>query len=444
MPKVAFHTLGCKVNQYESEAMTEQFLASGYTIVDFEESADIYVVNTCTVTNIADKKSRKMLSKAKKTNEDSVVVAVGCYVQVAHDSLEDIPFIDILIGNTHKNDIVSIVEDYLKNKKHINFIEDVHHNIDYEDLHIDAQQRKIRSTIKIQDGCNQYCTYCIIPYTRGAIRSRQPESVLGEVRALALKGYREIILTGIHLGSYGKDLDNVDLIDLIEELDKIDGINRIRLGSLEPNFITEDLLKRLVLCHSVCDHFHLSMQSGSDGVLSRMKRHYNSESYFEKVKLIREYYDHPAITTDVIVGFPMETEEEALETYSFVKKVNFADVHVFKYSIRQGTKAASMKPQVNGLVKTKRSKDLSALAENMKNEYLKSFLNKSVNILLEDDVTINQQIYKTGHTTNYMKVYIKVDDESILAGVNEFYLTGTIKPVVIKDLFKDGILGEMN
>lgn len=466
MSKVAFHTLGCKVNQYETEAITEQFIAAGYEVVEFEDPADVYVVNTCTVTNIADKKSRKMLSKAKKMNDDSVVVAVGCYVQVAHDSLEDTPYIDVLIGNTHKNEVVSIVEDYISNNKHDDLIEDVHHDIVYEELHIDTQQSKARSTIKIQDGCNQYCTYCIIPYTRGAIRSRQPESVLGEVRGLALKGYHEIILTGIHLGSYGKDLDNVELIDLIEALDEIDGIDRIRLGSLEPNFITPELLGRLVKCQSVCDHFHLSMQSGSDSVLARMKRHYRSGDYKAKVDLIREYYKTPGITTDVIVGFPMETEEEARETYEFVNTIKFSDLHVFKYSIRKGTKAAEMKPQVDGLIKTKRSKELSHLGESMRDDFLGSFIGESVDVLLEDELTIDGCRYYSGHTTNYMKVYVKVTSvedkkvgfnsnineeersqetsDEMIKLKNDYYISGSIKSVKIKELFKDGILGEMN
>lgn len=446
MLTVAFHTLGCKVNQYETEAITEQFLASGYSLVDFDQIADIYVVNTCTVTNIADKKSRKMLSKAKKLNDKSVVVAVGCYVQVAHDALEDTSYIDVLIGNTHKNEVVKIVEDYLETKKSHDIIENVHENIKYEELHIDTQQSKARSTIKIQDGCNQYCTYCIIPYTRGKIRSREPESVLAEVRALALKGYHEIILTGIHLGSYGKDLDGVELIDLIEDLDKVDGIDRIRLGSLEPSFINKGLLQRLVACDSVCNHFHLSMQSGSDGVLSRMKRHYNSDQYLEKVELIRKFYKSPAITTDVIVGFPMETEEEAEETYNFVKKVCFSELHVFKYSIRRGTKAAEMKPQIDGTVKTSRSKKLSQLGSDMHREYLVKFIKQEVSVLLEDEFFLDGKSYKVGHTTNYMKVYVEVKENLDEIGNldNDSYVEGEINQVVLIKLFNDGLLGKLN
>jgi len=444
MPKVAFHTLGCKVNQYETEAITEQFLSKGYDVVDFDEVADVYVVNTCTVTNVADKKSRKMLSKAKKMNEDSIVVAVGCYVQVAHDSLEDTSFIDVLIGNTHKNDVVTIVEDYTLTNSNNNLIENVQKDIKYEELHIEAQQSKSRSTIKIQDGCNQYCTYCIIPFTRGKIRSREPESVLSEVKALAIKGYHEIILTGIHLASYGKDLEGVELVDLIEQLDKIDGIKRIRIGSLEPNYINEKLLERLIACHSVCDHFHLSMQSGSDTVLSRMKRHYNSSDYFEKVRLIRKLYVNPAITTDVIVGFPMETEDEATETLEFIEKVKFSDLHIFKYSIREGTKAAEMKPQISGLIKTKRSKELNCLGRQMHSTYLSGFINEKAEVLLEDDIEINNSTYKTGYTSNYMKVYIKTNESpgNLSVKDNDRFMTGMLKEVVLIKLFKDGILGQ--
>lgn len=408
MKTVAFHTLGCKVNQYETEAITEQFVGAGYSVKSFDEVADIYVVNTCTVTNIADKKSRKMLSRAKKMNEDAVVVAVGCYVQVAHEQLEEVPFIDLLIGNTHKDEVVQAVERYLDDNRKENLIEDVHHDVVYEELTIDGQEHKTRSTIKIQDGCNQYCSYCIIPYTRGQIRSRKPESVINEVEQLAKAGYKEVILTGIHLGSYGLDLEEVTLIELIESLDAIEGIERIRLGSLEPNFITEELLERLVACKSVCDHFHLSMQSGSDSVLKRMKRRYDTAAYYEKVELLRKYYDDPALTTDVIVGFPMETDEEEKETYEFVEKVGFSDLHVFKYSIREGTAAARMKPQVDGLVKTRRSKSLTELGDSMKKSYMDSFVDRLMEVILEENTVIDDVSYMTGYTSNYIKVYIPI------------------------------------
>lgn len=436
MKTVAFHTLGCKVNQYETEAITEQFLAAGYEVKAFEEKADIYVINTCTVTNIADKKSRKMLARAKKLNEHAVVVAVGCYVQVAHEQLDQVPYVDILIGNTHKNEVVSIVEQYIQDHKKMDLIEDVHHDVVYEELHIDRQENKTRSTIKIQDGCNQYCSYCIIPYTRGQIRSRKSESVIREVKDLAKAGYKEIILTGIHLGSYGLDLENVLLIELIEDLDKIPGIDRIRLGSLEPNFITEELLVRLKACKSLCDHFHLSMQSGSDSVLERMKRRYRTSEYMDKVKLLRSFYDDPAITTDVIVGFPMETDEEEAETLKFVEEVGFSDLHVFKYSIREGTSAARMKPQVDGRAKQNRSQKLIALGEKSKKDYLTRHLNKPLAIILEDKVEVDNQEYLSGYTTNYIKVYLPADRV-------ETGHTGQNITVTGSSLFADGILADL-
>lgn len=434
MKSVAFHTLGCKVNQYETEAITEQFLKSGYNIVEFDEIADIYVVNTCTVTNIADKKSRKMLSKAKKMNGEAVVVAVGCYVQVAHDALDEVPFVDVLIGNTHKDQVVQVVENYLLDHKKEELIENVHEDIIYEELTIAMQHNKTRSTIKIQDGCNQYCTYCIIPYTRGKIRSRKSASVIDEVTTLAEKGYKEIILTGIHLGSYGKDLEDISLIGLIEELQKIQGLKRIRLGSLEPNFITEQLLVRLKACDKVCDHFHLSMQSGSDSVLGRMKRHYNSEKYDEKVRLLRSYYNNPAITTDVIVGFPMETEIEEEETYQFVKKIAFADLHVFKYSIREGTKAAVMKPQVDGKVKSERSKRLTLLGDESRTDYMKSFIGTNKEIILEETHPVEGEEYFTGYTTNYIKIYLKAENFAN----NQ---VGDMVTVMLSEVFEDGLKG---
>ncbi len=435
MKAVAFHTLGCKVNQYETEAITEQFLSKGYKVVEFNEIADIYIINTCTVTNIADKKSRKMLAKAKKLNNEAIVVAVGCYVQIAHDKLEDALYIDILIGNTHKNEVVSIVEDYIKTHQRIELIENVQENLIYEELTIDMQHSKTRSTIKIQDGCNQYCTYCIIPYTRGKIRSRSFNAVIEEVTRLVVNDYKEIILTGIHLGSYGKDLNDVTLIKLIEKLDKIKGLRRIRIGSLEPNFITRELLERLSRCKTVCDHFHLSMQSGSDSVLNRMKRHYNTKEYYEKVLLLREYYKNPSLTTDIIVGFPMETREEENETYEFVQKVEFADLHVFKYSIRGGTKAAEMKPQISGILKSDRSKRLTKLGGKSRQEYLTCFIGLIKEVLFEEETLIDGEPYYIGHTTNYIKVYVpKTSDLKIIVG--EIFL------IKLTKLYKDGLATE--
>lgn len=439
MPSVAFHTLGCKVNQYETEAIMEQFISCGYTIHEFDDVADIYVINTCTVTNIADQKSRQMLSKAKKRNEDAVVVAVGCYVQMAHEQLEENPFIDVLIGNTHKNQIVEIVEKYLETHHKSSYIENVHGDVHYEELKIDAQQSKTRSTIKIQDGCNQYCTYCIIPYTRGKVRSRHPETIVEEVERLVRSGYKEIILTGIHLASYGKDLEGETLLDVLVQLNGIENLERIRLGSLEPTFITRELLETLSKLTKICDHFHLSMQSGSDSVLKRMNRRYDSAVYYEKVQLIREFYDHPAITTDVIVGFPMETEEEANETLAFVEKVQFAEMHIFKYSIREGTKAASMKPQVPGTVKTLRSKAMTDLAERSKESYLQFYSGKTMAVLFEDTVTIDTHTYITGYTTNYIKVFIAQSDLI----EDNVPLENTICKVQIGERFNEGVLGQL-
>jgi len=433
-------TLGCKVNQYESEAITEQFINAGYKCVEFEDKADIYLVNTCTVTNVADKKSRKMLSKAKKNNKDAIVAAVGCYVQIAHDQVEEIPFVDILIGNTHKNQVVEIVEKYIREQNRENWIEDVHHNIEYEELTIQNQQNKTRSAVKIQDGCNQYCTYCIIPYTRGKVRSRKPELIINEVKGLGKNGFREIILTGIHIGSYGKDLEGYLLIDLIEELDKIADIRRIRLGSLEPNLITTEFMERLVACKSVCDHFHLSMQSGSDTVLKRMNRRYTSGQYMDKVALIRDYYPNAGITTDVIVGFPMETDSEEEETYRFVENVGFSDLHVFKYSPRKGTVAAGMKPQIDGNVKSRRSRKLVVLGERLKRTFLTRQVGQHHTIIPEEEQSIDKKIYITGYTRNYIKVYLDKDLE-----VNALIKGQEGQPIKIEiiGLFEDGVYGQV-
>lgn len=437
MNKVAFHTLGCKVNQYETEAISEQFIQQGYKVVSFAEKADIYVINTCTVTNIADKKSRKMLSKAKKMNDEAVVVAVGCYVQVAHEALNDIPYIDVLIGNTHKNDVVSITEKFIETRVRENLIEDVHRNINYEELEIHTQLERTRATIKIQDGCDQYCSYCIIPYTRGIVRSRKPASVIQEVTELVVKGFHEVIITGIHLGSYGKDLDgDTELIDLIESLNRIEGLKRIRLGSLEPNLMTDDFINRLSQCDSVCPHFHLSMQSGCDSVLHRMKRKYTTKEYYKTICRLKEVYDNPSLTTDVIVGFPMESDEEHVTTREFIRQVQFSDLHVFKYSIRAGTSAARMKPQVDGLVKNQRSKELVSLGEEMKRRYVKSFESRIDSVLFEDVVNVDAESYLVGHTSRYVKVYVAVNDCNVAR--DDLNLE---KKVMLSELFEDGILG---
>jgi threonylcarbamoyladenosine tRNA methylthiotransferase MtaB len=432
--KVAFHTLGCKVNQYETEAMSEQFVSQGYELVNFDEMADVYVINTCTVTSIADKKSRKMLSKAKHNNEQSVVVAVGCYVQLAHEELEDMPYIDVLIGNTNKDKIVEITEQYMETHQRDTQIEDVHHDVEYEELKVHTQLERTRVTVKIQDGCDQYCAYCIIPYTRGKVRSRQPEHVLEEIKALAQKGYEEFILTGIHIGSYGKDFATGDmhLIELLEAIGQIEGVKRIRLGSLEPNLLTDDFIARLSNIQAVCPHFHMSLQSGCDTVLQRMKRRYTTTDFMRRVDALREVYDKPAITTDIIVGFPGETDEEHEETVDFLAGLGFADCHVFKYSIRKGTAAANMKGQVDGNIKNQRSHELSELAESMKHEYLKPFISTEDYVLIEDQEQVDTHDYLVGYTTRYVKVYIE--------NIDERYMGSEVK-VLLTDFYRDGVLG---
>lgn len=408
MSKVAFHTLGCKVNQYETEAMMAQFESIGYDIVAFNEKSDVYLVNTCTVTNMADKKSRQMLAKAKKQNPKSLVVAVGCYVQAAKETLEKATNIDLLIGNTDKGHIAEIVEKYLEEKV-IPDIEDLSKYRLYDELWLSHKHGHTRAHIKIQDGCDQFCTYCIIPFTRGRIRSREADSIISEVKELVQQGYKEIVLTGIHLASYGVQFDGYKLIDLMSELNDIKGLRRIRLGSLEPTLITEDFVKRLSSLTKVCPHFHLSMQSGNDEVLKAMNRKYTTDEFYEAVMKLRSYFSECAITTDLIVGFPGESDEQFDKTLEFLKTVKFYDVHVFKYSKRDGTKAAAMSGQIDGNVKNKRSHEAMALVKNMKHLYIQGFIGRDVEVLLEDDEMIDGVRYHVGHTRNYLKVYTQID-----------------------------------
>ncbi|MBN2222581.1 MAG: tRNA (N(6)-L-threonylcarbamoyladenosine(37)-C(2))-methylthiotransferase MtaB [Vallitaleaceae bacterium] len=430
---IAFHTLGCKVNQYETEAITEQFIKRNYQVVDFESVADIYIVNTCTVTNIADKKSRKMLSRARKLNPEAIIVAIGCYVQAAHDQHVDIPYVDLLVGNKNKGEVVDVVEEYIKNNVKMDIIDDVTDYYAYEELQIQHQLNRTRSTIKIQDGCNQFCSYCIIPYTRGRVRSREAQSVVAEVTELAKNGYKEIILTGIHLGSYGKDLEDMDLIRLLEALNNVKGIDRIRIGSIEPNLITEEFVKRLRQLDKICPHFHLSLQSGSDTVLKRMNRKYTTEEYANKVALLRSVYDRPGITTDIIVGFPMESPEEFVETMNFARNIRFSDVHVFKYSIREGTKAASMKPQIDGVEKNKRSDELSQLCAEEKISYLHGFIDEEEEVLFQERVEYQGRQINVGYTKRYVKVYLDTE---------ESYSEKLCK-VKIEALFEDGVISRL-
>ena len=384
MLKVALHNLGCKVNAYETEAMAQKLEDAGYEIVPFNEKADVYIINTCSVTNMADRKSRQMLHKAKKMNEDAVVVAAGCYVQTATEKLLEDLSVDILIGNNKKKDIVEELQKYFDDNKY-------------------------NKNIKIQDGCNQFCSYCIIPYARGRIRSREFDNIKQEVTELAQKGFKEIVLTGIHLSSYGNNENK--LIDVVEMIAGIEGVERIRLGSLEPNIVTEDFAKRLAKVDKICQHFHLSMQSGCDNTLKRMNRHYTSDEYFEKCELLRKYFDNPAFTTDVIVGFPGETQEDYEISREFVKKVRFSELHVFKYSKRDGTVAAKMENQIPEPVKTERSEDLIKVGENLTMEYRRKFIGKKVSVLFEEIINVAGENYWVGHTKEYIKVIMKSDKD---------------------------------
>ena len=405
--KVAFITLGCKVNQYETNAMAQKFIEKGYTVIEEKEKADIYIINTCTVTNMSDRKSRQMLRKVKETNPNAIVVAVGCYVQVAEKELEKIPEIDIILGNNEKADIVTYVENYIKDNIKKAEIDDVLHKTDFVEFGDITFTEKTRAVIKVQDGCDRFCSYCIIPYARGRVRSRRPEHIISEVKAIAQKGIKEIIITGIHIASYGKDFKNgYVLIDLLEELNKIEGIKRIRLGSLEPLLITQEFMERLVKLDKICHHFHLSLQSGCDETLKRMNRRYNTLQFKEIVELLRKYYKDVILTTDIIVGFPQETEEEFTQTYKFLEEIKFYKMHIFKYSQRKGTKAAIMPNQIDGNIKEERSKKLIELSDKNQLEYNQKYCNQKVEVLFEEE---KEGIYY-GHTENYLLVTCKTTE----------------------------------
>lgn len=414
--KAALHNLGCKVNAYELEAIQQMLEQRGYEIVPFAPGADIYIINTCTVTNIADRKSRQMLHKARKMNPDAVVVACGCYVQAAGEKLEEDSAIDLVVGNNRKKDIPEILEEYFREKEEgrkntWEYRVDMTHNREYETLSISTTKEHTRAFIKIQDGCNQFCTYCIIPYARGRVRSRQPEEILEEVRRLAQNGCREVVLTGIHLSSYGVDLEGTDLLALIRMIHEEEGIARIRLGSLEPGIITEEFAEGIASLPKVCPHFHLSLQSGCDTVLERMNRRYRAEEYMEKCRLLRRVYDRPALTTDVIVGFPQETEEEFEQSVQFVEDVHFFETHIFKYSRREGTRAAAMTGQIPEQIKTERSHRLLELDERRRREYMESFLGEEKEVLLEEQVLLEGASFWSGHTKEYLKVLIPAGEE---------------------------------
>lgn len=410
MKKAALHNLGCKVNAYETEAMQEMLEKAGYEIVPFKEGADVYVINTCTVTNIADRKSRQMLHRARKMNPDAVVVAAGCYVQ-AQEGREVDPCIDIVLGNNHKKDLVRILKDYEEKKSDkfsIGVIEDINRTKEYEQLGLTRPGEHTRAYIKVQDGCNQFCTYCIIPFARGRVRSREKDDVVNEVKTLALNGYKEVVLTGIHLSSYGIDFDGErHLLDLIFAVHAIKGIERIRLGSLEPGIITDEFAASLSSLTKICPHFHLSLQSGCDATLKRMNRKYTSDEYYEKCMILRKYFKNPALTTDVIVGFPGETEDEFKESMAFVEKVDFYETHIFKYSRREGTKAAVMDNQISEQVKSERSALMIEMGERHKKAYEESFLGRTVEVLVEEEAVVEGRTVQTGHTREYMKIALE-------------------------------------
>ena len=420
--RVAFLTLGCKVNQYETDAMQELLEAANYVTVDFKEAADVYIINTCSVTNMADRKSRQMIHRARKKNPNAVIVAAGCYVQAQEQALTEEGAADILVGNNKKKDIVSILDTYFEEKIKKTEVIDLSHEQEYEALFVTNVSGHTRAYLKIQDGCNQFCSYCIIPYTRGRIRSRKPEDVIKEVKSLAENGFKEIVLTGIHLSSYGKDSGDSSLLEIIGEIHEINGIERIRLGSLEPRIITEDFVKSLVQYKKVCPHFHLSLQSGCDQTLVRMNRKYNTKEYEEALAVLRKYYEHPALTTDVIVGFVGESEEEFAATVEYLERINLYEMHIFKYSVRKGTRAEKMKGHVAETIKTERSNVLLNMAKRHKREYESWFIGKEEEVLIEEIVVHDEKEYYQGYTKNYIKVLIPLDDCSKKMNANQIVL----------------------
>lgn len=425
--KVALHNLGCKVNAYETEAMQQMLEAAGYEIVPFAPGADIYVINTCTVTNIADRKSRQMLHKAKKMNPDAIVVAAGCYVQAGKEKAEQDSAIDLLIGNNKKQDLISAIENYKKNQQCRNEMIDINHTYEYEALQIDRTEEHTRAYIKVQDGCNQFCSYCLIPFARGRVRSRKTADVVEEVKRLAAAGCQEIVLTGIHLSSYGLERkeDGENLLSLIQEVHEVEGITRIRLGSLEPGIITEEFVKEISSLPKVCPHFHLSLQSGCTETLKRMNRKYTAEEFFEKCQILRKYYKMPALTTDVITGFPGETKEEFAASRKFVDSIQFYETHIFPYSKREGTRAAVMENQLSEQVKKERCKEMITLGEIHKVQYMKNFLGTEKEVLFEEQQNLNGQLYWVGHTMEYLKVGIvsekNLENKRIMVGIDRIF-----------------------
>lgn len=434
MKKCALHSLGCKVNSYETQAMQKMMESAGYEIVPFgEEIADIYIINTCSVTNIADRKSRQMIHKAKKLNPEAVVAAAGCYVESAGDNIDE--DVDIVIGNNEKSHLIEILNEYFEHMDKEKSV-DIGKVTDFDELNIDSPLEHTRAYVKIQDGCNRFCSYCIIPYVRGRIRSRKPDDVMAEIKRVAASGCKEVVLTGIHLSSYGLDFkDNtVKLIDVIEAVNRIEGIERIRLGSLEPLIVTEEFVRRLAKCKKICPHFHLSLQSGCDETLKRMNRRYNVDEYYKGVELLREYFPDAAVTTDVIVGFPGETEEEFNITKKYLEKVCFYEMHVFKYSRRKGTAADKMPDQIPENIKSERSTELLELNEILSNGYREKYIGKKVKVLLEENHIIENKKYIIGFTDTYVRVALENPEEKLY--------TNQIVNVRVKKLFeKDMVIG---
>ena len=428
--KAALHNLGCKVNAYESEAMQELLEQNGYEIVPFKEGADVYIINTCTVTNVADRKSRQMLHKARKMNPDAVVVATGCYVQARGEDID--PCVDIVVGNNKKKDLIAILDEYYNAQHKVKKeLLDINHEKEYEEMQVTHTAEHTRAYIKVQDGCNQFCSYCIIPYARGRVRSRNLEHVLEEVRTLAASGYKEVVLTGIHLSSYGIDTGE-SLLELIQKVHEIDGIKRIRLGSLEPRIITEEFASSIAVLPKMCPHFHLSLQSGCNATLKRMNRRYSAEEYMEKCDLLRKYFHNPALTTDVIVGFPMETEEDFQASYDFVKDIHFYETHIFKYSRRHGTKAAAMSGQLTEAEKAVRSDKMLELHQKRAAEYEISLLGKTLEVLLEEEVEIDGKAYYLGHSREYVKVAVPKTEKYGVNDILAVKVEKTLQPHILQ------------
>lgn len=430
MKKAASFALGCKVNQYESEAIAELFAEKGYEIVGIEEEADVYVINTCTVTNFGDKKSRQLIRKVKRQNEKAIVAVVGCYAQTAPQELMQVEGVNLVIGTKDRAQIVEMVEQYDAAKGVENHVSDIMKERVFEPLSIQKLANRTRAYLKIQDGCSQYCSYCIIPYARGPIRSREPQEVLAEVRRLAANGFREVVLTGIHVASYGKDRHDTDLAQIVQEVHEVEGIERIRFSSIEPNVVTEEFAQKMASLPKVCDHFHLSLQSGCDKTLKEMNRKYDTEKYRQAAAILRKYFPHVALTTDIIVGFPGETEEDFQASYDFAKEIGFAKIHVFPYSPKRGTPAAARKDQLPNAVKNERSHCLLALSEEMATAFLAEFVGETVEVLYEREIAAG--IYE-GHTTNYMKVHGKSTQD----------LTNRICPTKILAAEQELLLGEV-